>query len=148
MNAPRRRAASRVSRLARAEAPVVRRAKPAGALTRTPAEAAVAVAAKRAARVASIPADLAEQFTTGKLSQRCPEPGCETVEAAGFYSTCHERKTGPADWFAPVASPGVRAAAAAGLASRRAKASRASESVKSAPPAVLASPAESLTLGF
>ena len=132
---PRRRAVSRVSRLVRAEAPVVRRAVPAPVLT-VPR------------RALDIPAALAEQLAAGKLSQRCPEPGCETVEATGFYFTCHERKTGPADWFAPVASVGVRAAAAAGLASRRAKAARPSESVKSAPPGLLAGAAESLTLGF
>ncbi|HEY5277652.1 MAG TPA: hypothetical protein VIK38_14180, partial [Coriobacteriia bacterium] len=56
----------------------------------------------------------------------------------GGYCTSCKRRTGPADWFRPVASPGRRAAAAAGLASRRAKASRASESTKSAPPGPLA----------
>ena len=135
MNAARKRAVSRVSRLVKVEAPVVRRSVP-----------APVVAMPR--RALDIPAALAEQLAAGKLSQRCLEPGCETVEAAGFYSTCHERKTGPADWFAPVASAGVRAAAAAGLASRRAKAARPSESVESAPPGLLAGAAKSLTLGF
>ncbi len=97
MNASRRRAASRVSRLARAEAPVVRRAKPAEALTRTPAEAAVVVAAKRAARAAALPADVAEDLVAGRLSQRC-EP-CGITEAAGGYCTSCGRLTGPADWF-------------------------------------------------
>jgi hypothetical protein len=105
---------------------------------KTPAEAAIAVAAKRTARAASIPADVAEQLAAGKLSQRCPEPGCQTVEAAGFYSTCHELKTGPADWFRPVASPARAAALAATHAKRRATGERGSALTKSAPPEPLA----------
>ena len=94
---PRRRAVSRVSRLARAEAPIVRRATPAEALTRTPAEAAVAVAAKRAARVAAIPADVAKKLQDGKLEQACPD--CGRWEAAGSYCSGCDRPMGPDDWY-------------------------------------------------
>jgi len=92
---PRRRAVSRVSRLARAEAPIVRRATPAEALTRTPAEAAVA--AKRAARVAAIPADVAKKLQDGKLEQACPD--CGRWEAAGSYCSGCDRPMGPDDWY-------------------------------------------------
>ena len=66
-------------------------------MTRTPAEASVAVAAKRAARLASIPAELAAELVAGRLSQRCPD--CGITEAAGGYCTKCDRLTGPADWF-------------------------------------------------
>ena len=135
MNA-RCRVASRVTRLARAEAPVVRRAAP------TP----VAVVARPVGP--EIPADVAEQFAAGRLSQRCPEPGCETVEAAGFYSTCHERKTGPADWYRGEASPAEKAAMEASRAKRHTTPDRGSALTKSPTFGVLAGPAESLTLGF
>lgn len=94
---PRRRAASRVSRLARAEAPVVRRAAPAEALTRTPTEAAIAVAAKRAARIAALPADVAKKLQDGKLEQACPD--CGRWEAAGSYCSGCDRRMGPDDWY-------------------------------------------------
>lgn len=143
---PRRRAASRVTRLARAEAPVVRRAKPAEALTRTPAEAAVAVAVKRASRIAAIPADMAADFERGRLGQTCPD--CGITEAAGFSCTACDRRTGPADWFLQVASP-VKAAALADMwAKRRAAANHGAALTQSANPGLLAGPAESLTLGF
>lgn len=45
----------------------------------------------------------------GRLSQRCPV--CSTVEAAGYYATCHPKaRTGPADWFRPEASAAAKAA--------------------------------------
>ena len=47
-----------------------------------------------------IPPDLLHDLQAGRLSQRCPAPGCPVIEAAGFYSTCHGIPTGPADWFA------------------------------------------------
>jgi hypothetical protein len=40
-----------------------------------------------------------EQLVRGELSQRCPVPGCSTVEAAGYYSTCHDAPTGPGHWY-------------------------------------------------
>lgn len=40
-----------------------------------------------------------EQLARGELSQRCPVPGCPTIEAAGYYSTCHQSPTGPGDWY-------------------------------------------------
>jgi hypothetical protein len=143
---PRRRAATRVSRLARAEAPVVRRATPAEALTKTPAEAAVAVAAKRAARVAAIPVDMAVDFERGKLGQTCPD--CGITEAAGFSCTACDRRTGPAEWFLQVASPAKAAALADMWAKRRAAGNRGAALTSSASPGLLTGPAESLTLGF
>ena len=74
----------------------------------TPAEAAVVVAAKRAARAAALPADVAEDLVAGRLSQRC-EP-CGITEAAGGYCTSCGRLTGPADWFRAVASEAQKAA--------------------------------------
>jgi len=146
VNASRRRAVSRISRLARAEAPIVRRATPAEAMTRTPAEAAVAVAAKRAARGAAIPADMVADFERGKLGQTCPD--CGITEAAGFSCTACDRRTGPDDWSRQVASP-VKAAALADMwAKRRAAGNRGAALTSPADPGLLAGPAESLTLGF
>ena len=104
---PRRRAVSRVSRrMARTAAvpprrqpgaPVPRRATPAEALTRTPAEAAIAVAAKRAARAAVIPAELAKKLQDGKLEQACAD--CGRWESAGWYCSGCDRRMGPDDWY-------------------------------------------------
>ena len=132
MNA-RGRAASRVSRLARAEAPVVRRVTP------TPV-----VAVPR--RTLDIPADIAEQLAAGKLSQRCD--ACGTTEAAGFTCTSCDRKTGPSDWFRPEASAASREALTIARAKRRKEALRGSALEKTANPGLLAGHAESLTLGF
>lgn len=97
MNATRRRAVSRISRLARAEAPVLRRATPVEPMTRTPAEAAVAVAAKRAAWAASIPAATLDLLRAGKLEQTCRD--CGRCEAAGRTCSWCARRMGPDDWY-------------------------------------------------
>jgi hypothetical protein len=49
-----------------------------------------------------------EQLARGELSQRCPVAGCPTVEAAGYYSTCHEAPTGPGDWYHATSSHAAR----------------------------------------
>jgi hypothetical protein len=66
--------------------------------------------------------DLGALLAAGKLSQRCPAPGCSVIEAAGSYSTCHGLPTGPADWFrqergrpASVAREGARNGITGGL---------------------------------
>jgi hypothetical protein len=97
MNATRRRAVSRVSRLARVEAPVLRRTTPAEAMAMTPAEAAVAVVAKRAAWAASIPAETLDLLRAGKLEQTCRD--CGRREAAGHSCSWCARQMGPGDWY-------------------------------------------------
>jgi hypothetical protein len=57
----------------------------------------VAVAAKRAARVAAIPADVAKKLQDGKLEQACPD--CGRWEAAGSYCSGCDRPMGPDDWY-------------------------------------------------
>jgi hypothetical protein len=133
MNAARKRATARVSRLVKAEAPIVRHAAPAPVAT-----------VRR--RDPAIPAALAEQLAAGKLSQRCDV--CGITEAAGFTCTSCDRATGPADWFRPEASTAQKAALTASRAMRHPTSEDGSALAKSPTFGVLAGPAESLTLGF
>ena len=81
---PRRRAVSRVSRLARVEVPVVRRVAPVPVVT-VPR------------RALDIPADIARKLHDGKLEQACPD--CGRWEAAGSYCSGCDRPMGPDDWY-------------------------------------------------
>ena len=93
---PRRRATARVSRLARAEAPVVRRAT-STPLGQSPLADRVQARGIGAGRDLELPADVADDLLKGHLSQHCPD--CGITEAAGGYCTKCDRRTGPADWF-------------------------------------------------
>jgi len=89
-----------------------------------------------------IPPGVLKDLQDGRLSQRCPEPSCSVVEAAGFYSTCHNIQTGPADWYRQTVSDVQRARLAKVRAIRTGggRSQRRLEQEKTAPPAILARP--------
>jgi len=107
MNATRRRAVSRVSRLARSAAAPARQGHQRQSGAPVPAIAQLAerrlkaeapgAEPGRGAGVPSLPAAIADDLLKGHLSQHCPV--CGITEAAGGYCTKCDRRTGPADWF-------------------------------------------------
>jgi hypothetical protein len=114
MNATRRRATSRVSRLARAAAVSVKglQRQPGAHVPQvappieTPSRRTVHHEApgtrvtrqvESAHPAAILPAAIADDLLKGHLSQHCPD--CGITEAAGGYCTKCDRRTGPADWF-------------------------------------------------
>ena len=120
MNATRRRAATRVSRLSRVAAVPFRRQPGAPVLERrSQAPLSAHSATPDGSRephantvsesgVPSLPADVAADLVAGRLSQRCPD--CGITEAAGGYCTKCDRRTGPADWLRQCLSAEQKAA--------------------------------------
>jgi hypothetical protein len=80
-----------------------------------------------------IPAELAEPFARGKLSQSC-EP-CGIREAASFHCSKCGRRSGPPAWFLPQRSEAQNAAS---RAASHAKAERRAALKESAKTGVLA----------
>ena len=111
MNATRRRAVSRVSRLARSAAAPARQGHQRQSGAPVPAIAQSAerrpnriglaevpgAEPGRGAGVPSLPAAIAKKLQDGKLEQACPD--CGRWEAAGSYCSGCDRRMGPDDWY-------------------------------------------------